>query len=408
MKYQDIRQVTQQLLLEVSQFNFERTSIIEQIDVPLKSVVILKGLRGIGKTTALLQFLQKQNLAKLLYVPANSTLIENTRLIEIAKEFETRGGGYLVFDEIHKYQDWEREVLDIVNFYSNIKLILSGSSSLQIDQHSADLSRRHIMIEAHGLSFREWVKLQHGFHIRPISLKEILKHAEDLALEINTQFKSNNLSVVSEFHKYLKDGYFPTRRQYKKIELYYQSLKNSLNAVIEQDIPNRFPEITEQTKYNIKRLLGSIAGQCPFTPNITLIKQALQLGDDKTVKNYLHMLHTGQAITCLYRNNKNYKDIPKPEKIYLENTNFMYALNDYIDIGNLRETFAACSLNKIASINAPKNGDLIVNGNIVFEIGGKGKRKKQIKKIKQAYVLNDNIDYAHKNHLPLWILGFLW
>lgn len=410
MSFHSFLDITDELLTETESYGFRRQSIIASLEPPKKNVVLVKGLRGVGKTTAILQFLAEKRKQghNVLYLSADSTILEERTLLDYAKEFKTRGGGYLVFDEIHKYLGWEREVLDIINFYSNVKLIASGSSSLQIDDRLADLSRRHIVVNAHGLSFGEWASMEHGLPLGHYGYDELLESAEDIAFSINKTFKQSNLSIVNEFHRYLKEGYFPTRGNYPSYTLYRQSITHTINAVIDQDIPSRFLEITETSKHNLKRLLGNIASRCPFIPHISALKSALQIGDDKTVKRYLYMLNEGKILNNLYQPGVSYKSFPKPEKVYLENTNFMYALQENIDIGNLRETFATSMLSKVVSINAPKHGDLIVNGEEIFEIGGKTKTKKQIRNIDKAYVLNDDIDYANGSHLPLWLMGFLW
>ena len=409
MGYQSFMEITDELLAEVGTYSFERRSITDTLEPPQKNVVVLKGLRGVGKTTALLQFLSNRRATgnRVLYVSADSTLLQGLKLTDIAKEFKTRGGGYLVLDEIHRYQQWEKEVLDIVNFFSNIHLIVSGSSSLRIDHRLADLSRRHIVVQAHGLCFGEWAALEHGMELSAYPYDTLLGSAEDIAYAVNRTFKDHQLSIVHEFHRYLAEGYFPSRRNYPNLSLYYQSVENVINAIIDQDIASRFPDITEITRHKLKRLLGHIAGQCPFIPNISTLREALQLGDDKTVKRYLFMLNEGGILNNLYQQDRNYKDIPRPEKIYLENTNFMYALQKHIDIGNLRETFAVGMLTKIVPVSAPRNGDIITAQKDVFEIGGKGKTKKQVRNFKRASVLNDDMDYARGAHLPLWLLGFL-
>jgi uncharacterized protein len=410
MSYQTFVEITDEMLTEVEAYDFQRKQIIDSLEPPRHNVVLVKGLRGVGKTTAILQFLLAKREAghKVLYLSADSSLIQEKTLLDYAKEFKTRGGGYLVFDEIHKYPAWEKEVLDIVNFYTNIKLIASGSSSLQIDQSLADISRRHILVQAHGMSFGEWAALEHKLSLQTYSYPQLLETPEEIAFAINKVFKASHLSVVDEFHRYLKEGYFPSRRNYPSYNLYQQSVANTINAIIEQDIPSRFQDITEVTQQNLKRLIGNIAGHCPFVPTISTLREVLQLGDDKTVKRYLYMLHEGKVLNNLYQPDRSYKSIPKPEKVYLENTNFMYALQDSTDIGNVRETFAVCMLSKVAAVRAPKLGDILVNNNATFEIGGKGKTRKQIKKITNSYVLNDTIDYANGSHLPLWLLGFLW
>jgi predicted AAA+ superfamily ATPase len=408
-KYRLLIDITQEQIREVNAYPFARVGVINQIDVPKKSLLLVRGFRGVGKTTAILQYLSRRQVlgASVLYVPANSTFIENLRLIDIAKTFRERGGGILAIDEIHKYPTWKEESLDIVNFFSNIQLVCSGSASLRI-QGGADLSRRHVIVNVPGLSFREWLELEHGVSLEAYAATALFENSESCVKQILNKMRASHLSIVQEFHRYLKEGYFPTRRHFSSSTLYYQSLVNSADAVIDQDISDERLEMTMATKIKIKRLLALISGQCPFTPNISSLRKSLEFGDDKTVKKYLWLLSESEILTNLYQSNQNTHDLEKPEKIYLGNPNLMYALQEKVDLGTLRETYVATSLKRIGKVLAPKSGDILFDNRITFEIGGKKKTKKQVRRTSQAYVLQDDTEHVYRGQLPIWLLGFLW
>jgi predicted AAA+ superfamily ATPase len=290
MNYLQIKELTSDLLTEIVQLRFYRTHLIDQLSPVLKNVIVLKGLRGVGKTTALLQFLYQHKDQNVLYLPANSTLLGSDRLIDISKEFNSRGGGILVIDEIHKYPDWEIEVLDIVNFHSNIRLIISASSTLQIDHHLADLSRRHVMLNAFGLSFREWSEKNFGISLPVVTIDELRNNIEEVTFSVQKAFKAEKVAINEQFSIYLREGYFPTRDNYPSLTLYNQSIRNSVNAVIDQDIASRFRESTDLTHQNIKRLLSQIAKQCPFTPKMSM---GLSLRDPHENTVVFYSVHLG-------------------------------------------------------------------------------------------------------------------
>jgi predicted AAA+ superfamily ATPase len=183
---------------------------------------------------------------------------------------------------------------------------------------------------------------------------------------------------------------------------------NSIAKVVEEDVFLSCDGVDKQSVLNMKRLLRHISHKCPFTPNISELSRSLSIANDNTLKKYLLMLSDADVLRNLYRQDKSHKDFPRPEKIFLENTNYMYAHSDAADIGNVRETFVANTLSKNHFITAPRQGDILVDNKYLFEIGGRGKKRTKIKNISDAFVVADNILHGDKNKIPLWILGLLW
>ncbi len=370
---------------------------------------ILKGARGVGKSTLIRQFLfnKQKNGDKVLNISADSTLID-TKLAQLAYEFNKMGGVYLALDEIHKYNGWQAEVKTIVDSFPNIKLIISGSSSLNLDNAAADLSRRHIMLHAKGLSFREFLKKTYDLNFNSFTLEQILANISELLIDINGECIKYNIDLLQEFKVYLQQGYFLSRQECRTDKIYFDSLNNSINSTIETDLPSVYTDIDNISKQNIKKLLKHIALKCPFTPNISELAVNLGIANDNTLKKYLYYLHTGEILTNLYASNKSHKDFQKPHKIFLNNTNYSYAFCETPDIGTVRETFVANCLNAIGDLTAPTYGDFCLNDKWTFEVGGKNKKNRQIKLVENSYVLADDILSVEKGRIPLWLLGFLW
>lgn len=329
-------------------------------------------------------------------------------LAEFSHEYYKRGGQYLAIDEIHKYENWQAAIKTILDAFPSLTLMVSGSSSLRLDYASADLSRRHIMLHALGLSFREYLNKNYLLNLTMISLNEILINAEEIAFNIVKVCRTNNLDILTLFKEYLRSGYFLTRNNYPNEVLYYNSLINSINSVIDSDLSSVHKEIDSISREKIKRLLKHLALKCPFTPNIAELSRHLNIENDNSLKKYLYYLNEGEILTNLYPSDKSHKDFQKPQKIFLNNTNFAYSYSPNPEIGTIRETFAATCLNTQGELTAPTFGDFCVNGKYVFEIGGKSKSKRQIKSVKNSYVFADDILSANNNQIPLWLLGFFW
>jgi predicted AAA+ superfamily ATPase len=409
MAFHDLSKLSKDLLHDVKDMEFVRTVIFAHLEPPKQNAVIVKGARGIGKSTVIKQYLSEKQKSgyKVLYFSADSSYLDS-RLVDLAMEYNDRGGEYLAIDEIHRYTgDWQRELKTIIDSFPRLKLIVSGSSALKLDYAKADLSRRHLLIKAKGISFREYLKLNLGFDLKVFSITELLKDAEEICHVIRKIFADQKLDLLQSFHDYLRSGYFLTRNNYTIESIYFDSLVNTINSVIDSDIPYIHHDVDPVARDKIKTLLKHIAIKCPFTPNISEVAQNLGLSNDNTLKKYLFYLHEAEILLNLYPSNKSHKDFPKPQKIFLNNTNFAFAFSSEPNIGTLRETYVANCLYGLGELTAPTHGDFCLD-NIIFEVGGKSKSARQIKDIQYSYVLADNILGVNRNIIPLWLLGFLW
>ncbi len=409
MSFQMVSEISSDSVREAMNLQFVRTELLGKLEPPRQNVTILKGARGIGKSTLLLQFLHQQQLNKnkVLYISADSSLLD-MGLAELAHEYRKRGGVYLAYDDIHKYPGWQAEVKTILDAFPQLKLLVSGSSSINLDSATVDLSRRHVMLAAKGLSLREYLAKNYQLNFPTCSLADVLANAQEMAQDIVRVCRDHQLDLLEIFHQYLRSGYFISRDNYSTEALYYDSLLNSMSSIVDADIANVHPDVDNLSRQKMKLLLKQLASKCPFTPNIAELSRGLSISNDNTLKKYLYYLAEGEILTNLYVANKTYKDFQKPQKILLNNTNYVYAHDESPLVGTVRETFAANCLQSQGRLTAPSFGDFCLDEQWVFEIGGRSKNKRQVKSIKNSYVLADDILTVDHERLPLWLLGFLW
>lgn len=363
----------------------------------------IKGLRGVGKTTLMLQYLAEKypRPEKGLYVTADHPYFYNTTLLDLASEWYSHGGELLLIDEVHKYPDWSRELKLIYDGHPELRVIFTSSSALDLYRGESDLSRRLTTRQLHGLSFREYLSLMHGIHFEALPLAEVLNHHEAIAAEMNQKFKP-----LAYFETYLREGYFPFARSVRSAELAPRFIR-ILNTVLESDLSHA-EDFSAANVQKIKKLLGVIATSVPFEPNISKIAERLGLGR-VTVLNYLKNLSDAGVLNLLNQPNKGVSHLQKPDKIYFENTCFSIALSSHAEVGMLRETFALNQLrNSGHSVALSERSDFLVDEKITLEVGGKNKDAAQIKGLDNAFLALDDIETGFGQKLPLWMLGMLY
>lgn len=363
----------------------------------------IKGLRGVGKTTLLLQHLKFHYLEKdkALYVSADNPWFYTHSLYELITEFDKSGGKLLLIDEIHKYPKWANELKVGYDVHPNMQFIFTASSAFDIYKSEADLSRRSTVTQLPGLSFREFLEFKHAVTIPSIPLTELLNNATALSKKINEQIRP-----LPHFKEYLASGYFP----FLKNETEYattQKLIAIVTAVLESDLAY-VQDYSPSNVQKIKKLLGVIAGTAPFTPNVSKIADKLNVGRN-TIYNYLKHLEDARILNLTHKSGRGISILQKPDKIYFENTNLAMALNKQSEIGALRETFFVNQIRNAGhDIYLAKQGDFFIDDEITIEIGGKNKTSKQVQAIENAYVVKDDIEYAFQKNIPLWMFGMLY
>ena len=382
--------------LNMLKFSYKRY-IYEVIDFEQKLIGII-GARGVGKTTFLLQYLKEHSLplSKKLYFSADA--IDLDSLFDIAYDFHKKGGKLLIIDEIHKYKGFEIELKKIYDML-DLQLMFSGSSALNIDHSKGDLSRRAVLYQMKGLSFREFIELKQNITLPKYSLKELLENHENIAYEINREIKPYEF-----WDEYIKYGYYPF--YFENNSSYLLRLKETINTVVEVDIPSIFP-IEYDKIINLKKFIKLVCLSKPFKINIKELSTKIGIKDYQTLYRYMEYLKRGKIFNLLRAKTKGDTIFVKPEKLYLANTNLHFAYCDNIEIGTIREVFFM-SMFDDERLQTLANGDFLIDETYTIEVGGKNKSFKQIKDIDKSFVVADDIEVGFGDKIPLWLFGFLY
>lgn len=389
--------------LEETDMRFERY-LKNQIDWNNRLIAIT-GARGTGKTTMLLQQIKEQygnNPENVLFVSLDNIYFSNNRLYSLADDFYSLGGKELYLDEVHKYPNWSQEIKNIYDDFPKLKIVFTGSSMLQIFKADADLSRRVRHYQLFGLSFREFLifegLLQKSHNA--FLLEDILENHVSIAQKLNKE-----AILLPEFQKYLQYGYYPYFQE--DIAGYGERVLQTFNTVMESDLPN-VESIDFYSINRIKKLFYILSEMVPFTPNISQLSQMVDV-TRTSLMNYLQLLEKSHSVLLLKQKATGIRQMVKPEKIYLQNTNYSYALSaENPEIGNLRETFFFNQLQQNHKVTYTEHTDFCIDGKYYFEIGGKNKSAKQIKDLNNAFLALDGITVGFRNEIPLWLFGFLY
>ena len=391
----------QERLLHNTPTGFVR-SLMNEIDWSLHLIGI-KGARGVGKSTLLLQYIKlhlSHKLDKVLYVSLDNLWFANKSIYDLADRFVKLGGEHLFLDEVHKYDNWTTEIKNIYDDFPNLQIVFTGSSLLQILNARADLSRRAIVYTMQGLSYREFINFETGNHFNSITLPYLLENHIAIARDINSKIRP-----LALFDDYLQYGYFPFYKESK--DLYSHRLTEILNMIIEIELP-QLRKVEVNYIPRIKELLLIIAESVPFIPNVSKLSHKIGINRN-TLVQYLYFLEESGITKQLVKNSFGISKLQKPQKIYLENTNFAYTIApDNTNAGNLRETFFFNQLAYKHKVTYTAETDFKVDNQYYFEVGGKNKSRKQIQTLDHAFIVADDIEYGFQNKIPLWLFGFLY
>ena len=362
----------------------------------------VKGPRGCGKTTLLHQYI-KLNLPlneTVNYVSLDDVYFASNRLIDFVDDFVSHGGTHLFLDEVHKYPHWSPELKSCYDNHPDLKIVFTSSSVLEIHKGTADLSRRAVVYDLEAMSFREFLNLSEGLDLLPISLDELVKNHISLATDITSKIK-----ILPAFKKYLEHGVYPFFTE--SVNTYGMKLAGTVNLALETDLPAVF-NIEYKNVFKLKKLLHYLAVTGPYKPDITKLAAQLEVSRN-TVLQFLHYLSTAKLINLLKTDKGNERILTKPEKVYLNNTNLMYALAGIpTDVGAMREVFFFNQVMVKHAVGYTPTGDFWVDHKLTFEVGGKNKTFTQVKNIKQAYLAIDGVETGLGNKIPLWMFGLMY
>lgn len=375
--------------------------LYDQVDWNARLIGI-KGARGTGKTTLLLQWLKVQGLSssKAVYFTLDDLYFSSHTLVETAKDFYKQGGQILVLDEVHKYPTWSREIKILYDLYPDLQIVFTGSSIIDLAKQEGDLSRRAVIYELHGLSYREYLKFIGILDQSPLSLNEIVTSGGPLRSLFPHDFRP-----LEHFQDYLQYGYYPF---FKESEVnYHMRLQQLIRTIVEYDMAELQGFDIRNAK-KMLQLLYIIAQNVPFKPNLSKLSEQSKIHRNSLV-NYLYFLEQGRLIRLIHPSGISTSILQKPEKIYLNNTNQLYAMAvEPPSKGTLREVFLCSQLETQYQLNIPKKGDFVVNGQYIFEVGGKNKTASQVADIPNSYIVKDDLQYPAGDALPLWIFGFIY
>lgn len=387
-------------LIEATKLDFERY-LYPDIDWDDRLIGIL-GPRGTGKTTLILQHIKKYfGLRKnALYVSLDNIWFAKTGLKATVHQFQIMGGTHIFIDEVHRYPNWAIEIKNIYDSYPDLHIVFTGSSMLEIYKSNADLSRRAISYHLNGMSFREFLKLEHKMDFPVCKLTDILENHIAIASKICSEIK-----IIPAFKSYLEYGYYPFYRE--GVKRYSMRLRNVINTVLESDLP-AVEKIEYASIYKLRKMLMIVSSLVPYMPNISSLSSQLEI-NRATVMKYFIFLQKAGLVSMLASESKGMNSMSKPEKLYLDNSNLIHALApENYNTGNVRETFFLNQTGMKHNVTAPSKGDFLIDDTFTFEVGGSSKTFKQIKDLPNSFIAKDDIETGFGNSIPLWLFGMMY
>ena len=364
-------------------------------------IISIKGARGVGKTTMLLQHIMEnyEDIDQTLYASLDNLWFATHSLMDLVDWADRHGISRLYLDEVHRYEGWSQALKNIYDDYPDMSIVYTSSSLLVLDNATVDMSRRQTPYTLYGLSFREYLDLEGIFKTEAIPLEDILNHHVKKAMEI-----VGSIKVAPLFEAYLAHGYYPFYRE--GLEDFPSRLRETVTVVIDSDLP-AVENVTYETLQKVKKLLMIISEHVPFEPNMSELWRQLSTDNESGLK-MLYALDKAQVLALLTAKTKNYKSLTKPDKIFLGNPNLMHVLCPKVDKGNERETFFISQLRVLHDVRYPKQGDFLIDDKHLFEVGGKGKTFEQIADVPDSYLAVDDTEVGSGCRIPLWLFGFLY
>ncbi|WAC11438.1 ATP-binding protein [Dyadobacter pollutisoli] len=376
--------------------------MIHQIDWEHNRLIGIKGARGAGKTTLVLQYLKQMALpsGQTLYVSLDDLYFSAHRLYDLGETFVKTGGKLLVLDEVHRYANWSQEIKNLYDDFPNLRIVFTGSSIMHLERSKGDLSRRAVMYHLHGLSFREFLQIQDIVSWPAITLSDLLSGHMQLALDLTQTIKP-----LAHWNDYLQHGYYPYFLENK--EVYAQKLTETIQLSLELDLPAVYG-ISYASVDKLKQLLVVLAESVPLKPNVSKLSETLNTSRALVVE-YMHYLEELGVLMLLHRDSSGITRLQKPEKVYLSHPNLQYALHQSRpDMGTLRESFFLSQVQPLHKVEYTEKGDFKLDRQITIEVGGANKSRQQLVGLEDAYVAADGIEVGYGSKVPLWMFGMLY
>ena len=376
-----------------------RRGLMDEIDWNDRMIGI-KGARGVGKTTFLLQY-AKEKFGPIdrqcLYINMNNFYFQGRGISDFAGEFYHHGGKVLLIDQVFKQPEWSKELRRCYDEYTGLKIVFTGSSVMRLKEENPELNGIVKSYNLRGFSFREFLNLQTGNHFPAYTLEEVLNDHEHIIKQILPR-----VSPLRYFQDYLHHGFYPFYQEHRN---YSENLLKTMNMMTEVDIL-LIKQIELKYLTKIKKLFYQLAVNGPKAPNISQLAQDIETSR-ATVMSYIKYLADACLINIIYPVGH---DFPrKPSKVMMHNSNLMYAIYPIkVNKQDVMETFFVNSLWKDHQVNqANKNSHYIVDGQQPFCICDATKTSK-IRMNNDTIYARYNTEIGKDNQIPLWLLGFLY
>lgn len=349
------------------------------------------GPRGVGKSTMLRQHIKRQSdYSRMLYVSADFLYFNTHTLTYLADELVKDGGTHLLIDEIHKYKNWSQELKQIYDVHPELHIVFTGSSVLDIYKGMADLSRRALVYHMQGLSFREYLLIQHGIEAPVLTLDDIVNQRAEIP---------GVAHPLPLFREYLATGYYPFSNE----PGFGLRINQIVQQTIESDIAG-YADMKPATARKLKQLLGVVASLAPYKPNFDNLSKEVGISKNN-VPDYLAYLERAGLLGMLRDDTSGLRQLGKIEKVYIDNPNLMYVLsNGQPNVGNVRETFFFNQIRVNNEVLVSRASDFFI-APYTFEVGGKSKGKRRIEDVDNGRIVKDDIETGHGIEIPLWAFG---
>lgn len=373
-----------------------RRDLMDEIDWNDRLIGI-KGTRGVGKTTFLLQYAKEKfgTDRSCLFINMNNFYFSQYTLVDFAGEFVKQGGKVLLIDQVFKYPEWSHDLRLCYERYPSLKIVFTGSSVMRLKEENPELSGIVKVYYLRGFSFREFLNLQSGHHFRAYSLQEILENHEQIAKSI-----LRNVKPLDYLQDYLHHGFYPFFLEKRNFS---ENLLKTMNMMIEVDIL-LIKQIELKYLSKIKKLLYLLAVDGPVAPNVSQLATEIQTSR-ATVMNYIKYLTDARLINMVYPKGEEFPK--KPSKLMMHNTNLMYSIYPVkVDEQDVLDTFFMNTLYKDHKLYKGEKGTtFLVDDNLHFRICAEGCK---FKNNPNVYYASHKMELGHANQIPLWLFGFLY
>ena len=385
--------------------------LVEHVNAPVRRMLMdeidwsdrligIKGTRGVGKTTFLLQYAKEKfdvNDRQCLYINMNNFYFQSRGISDFAGEFYYKGGRVLLIDQVFKQPNWSSELRKCYDLYPSLRIVFTGSSVMRLKEENPELNGIVKSYNLRGFSFREFINLKTGNDFHSYTLEEILLNHERIIKQILPKVSPNRF-----FQDYIHHGFYPFFQEERN---YSENLLKTMNMMTEVDIL-LIKQIEVNFLTKIKKLFYMLAEEGPKTPNVSKLAHDIETSR-ATVMNYIKYLTDARLLNLIYPVGQ---DFPKkPSKIMLHNSNLLYAIYPiHVEKQNAMETFFVNSLWKDHKVNqGSRDNFYIVDEHLKFRIID-AQSPNKMRYSSDVIYARYNTEIGKDNQIPLWLLGFLY